>query len=281
MLCERVRDGLERARREGKRLRRPSTAAVHAAEVRALRRRDQSHAEIARQLGIAEMSVRRILARSRRVRKAVRIEGLDRCSVSREAEIPLGPRLIRYGHLTQTVGADPQSPLERVFSPGQGAGPTCSPSSSRPRSLAGTGAALRDSGRTSLAARAARRSPRLQGRRSYLVDGDTERQRCLALWHTPRVGRNVVRVVAAESDRHGSWTSIPTRRPKHPFLRFPARRQARYADCGPTLAHEKLTQLRFVESARQPPLLPARRYRRACRSGHTGRVLQATAVRSD
>lgn len=68
MLRERVRGGLERARREGTRLGRPPTAATHAAEVRALRRRDLSHAEIARRLGIGESSVRRILAE--RVRSA-------------------------------------------------------------------------------------------------------------------------------------------------------------------------------------------------------------------
>jgi DNA invertase Pin-like site-specific DNA recombinase len=58
----RVRAGLERARREGKHLGRPPTAATHATEVRALRRRALSHAEIARRLGIGETSVRRILA---------------------------------------------------------------------------------------------------------------------------------------------------------------------------------------------------------------------------
>jgi putative DNA-invertase from lambdoid prophage Rac len=62
MLRERVRGGLERVRREGKRLGRPPTAARHTAEVRALRRGDLSHAEIARQVGIGESSVRRILA---------------------------------------------------------------------------------------------------------------------------------------------------------------------------------------------------------------------------
>jgi len=78
MLRERVRGGLERARREGKHLGRPPTAAAHAAEVRALRRRPLSHAEIARRLGIGETSVRRILAqspahpRARRVGNVVR-----------------------------------------------------------------------------------------------------------------------------------------------------------------------------------------------------------------
>ena len=62
MLRERVRGGLERARREGKHLGRPPTAASHADEVRALRRREMSHAEIARRLSIGETSVRRILA---------------------------------------------------------------------------------------------------------------------------------------------------------------------------------------------------------------------------
>jgi DNA invertase Pin-like site-specific DNA recombinase len=63
MLCERVRGGLERARREGKHPGRPPTATAHAEEIRALRRRALSHAEIARQLGIGESSVRRTLAR--------------------------------------------------------------------------------------------------------------------------------------------------------------------------------------------------------------------------
>jgi DNA invertase Pin-like site-specific DNA recombinase len=62
LLRERVRGGLERARREGKHLGRPPTAAAHATEVRALRRRALSHAEIAHRLGIGETSVRRILA---------------------------------------------------------------------------------------------------------------------------------------------------------------------------------------------------------------------------
>jgi putative DNA-invertase from lambdoid prophage Rac len=70
MLRERVRGGLERVRREGKRLGRPPTAASHAAEVRALRAQKLTQAEIARRLGIGESSVRRILAakiqRSRR-----------------------------------------------------------------------------------------------------------------------------------------------------------------------------------------------------------------------
>lgn len=61
MLRERVRGGLERARREGTRLGRPPTAASHAGEVLALRRRKLSHAEIAKRVGIGESSVRRIL----------------------------------------------------------------------------------------------------------------------------------------------------------------------------------------------------------------------------
>jgi len=61
LIRERVRGGLDRARREGTRLGRPPTAATHAKEARALRARDLSHAEIARRLGIGESSVRRIL----------------------------------------------------------------------------------------------------------------------------------------------------------------------------------------------------------------------------
>lgn len=63
MLRERVRSGLERVRREGKRLGRPPTAASQATKVKALRSRHLTHAEIARRLKIGESSVRRILAR--------------------------------------------------------------------------------------------------------------------------------------------------------------------------------------------------------------------------
>jgi DNA invertase Pin-like site-specific DNA recombinase len=65
LLRERVRGGLERARRAGKHLGRPPTAAAHATEIHALRRRALSRAEIARRLGIGETSVRRILANKR------------------------------------------------------------------------------------------------------------------------------------------------------------------------------------------------------------------------
>lgn len=63
MLRERVRSGLERVRREGKRLGRPPTAALQAAKVKALRARHLTQAEIARRLKIGESSVRRILAK--------------------------------------------------------------------------------------------------------------------------------------------------------------------------------------------------------------------------
>lgn len=62
MLRERVRGGLDRVRREGKRLGRPPTAASQAAKVKALRARNLTQAEIARRLRIGESSVRRILA---------------------------------------------------------------------------------------------------------------------------------------------------------------------------------------------------------------------------
>lgn len=62
MLRERVRGGLDRARREGTRLGRPRTAALQAAKVRTLRARHLTQAEIARRLKIGESSVRRILA---------------------------------------------------------------------------------------------------------------------------------------------------------------------------------------------------------------------------
>ena len=60
MLRERVRSGLDRVRREGKRLGRPPTAARHAEEIHALAHRF-SQAEIARRLRIGASSVRRIL----------------------------------------------------------------------------------------------------------------------------------------------------------------------------------------------------------------------------
>jgi putative DNA-invertase from lambdoid prophage Rac len=62
ILRERVRAGLAHARRNGKKLGRPITAAAKAGEVRALRRAGISKAEIARRLQIGRTSVRRILA---------------------------------------------------------------------------------------------------------------------------------------------------------------------------------------------------------------------------
>jgi DNA invertase Pin-like site-specific DNA recombinase len=62
ILRERTRAGLAHARAKGKRLGRPATAAVHAAEIRKLHRGDASKSEIARRLHIGRTSVRRILA---------------------------------------------------------------------------------------------------------------------------------------------------------------------------------------------------------------------------
>lgn len=62
VLRERTRAGLEQARQNGKRLGRPETAALHAAEVRKLHRAGLSKSEIARRLQIGRTSVRRILA---------------------------------------------------------------------------------------------------------------------------------------------------------------------------------------------------------------------------
>lgn len=62
MLRERLRSGLERVRREGKRLGRPPTAAAQATKVKALRACQLTHVESARRLKIGESSVRRILA---------------------------------------------------------------------------------------------------------------------------------------------------------------------------------------------------------------------------
>jgi putative DNA-invertase from lambdoid prophage Rac len=62
ILGERTRAGLAQARLNGKRLGRPATAAVHAAEIGKLHRFGISKSEIARRLQIGRTSVRRILA---------------------------------------------------------------------------------------------------------------------------------------------------------------------------------------------------------------------------
>ncbi len=62
ILRERTRAGLAHARENGKRLGRPATAAVHAAEVWKMHRAGSSKSDIARQLEIGRTSVRRILA---------------------------------------------------------------------------------------------------------------------------------------------------------------------------------------------------------------------------
>jgi putative DNA-invertase from lambdoid prophage Rac len=61
ILRERVRAGLAQARQNGKKLGRPQTAALQAAEVRKLRRAGVSKAGIARQSQLGRTSVRRIL----------------------------------------------------------------------------------------------------------------------------------------------------------------------------------------------------------------------------
>jgi DNA invertase Pin-like site-specific DNA recombinase len=61
ILGERVRAGLAHARQNGKQLGRPATAAMHADQVRRLRRSGLSKSEIARRLNIGRTSVRRIL----------------------------------------------------------------------------------------------------------------------------------------------------------------------------------------------------------------------------
>jgi putative DNA-invertase from lambdoid prophage Rac len=65
ILQERTRAGLAHARRNGKTLGRPATAAIHAAEIRKLHRVGISKSEIARRLNIGRTSVRRILAATR------------------------------------------------------------------------------------------------------------------------------------------------------------------------------------------------------------------------
>jgi hypothetical protein len=62
ILRERTRAGLANARQNGKRLGRPMTAGLQAAEIRKLHRAGVAKAEIARRLQIGRTSVRRILA---------------------------------------------------------------------------------------------------------------------------------------------------------------------------------------------------------------------------
>lgn len=62
ILRERVRAGLAHARQNGKRLGRPMTAGLQAADIRKLHRAGVSKSEIARRLRIGRTSVRRILA---------------------------------------------------------------------------------------------------------------------------------------------------------------------------------------------------------------------------
>ena len=61
ILRERTRAGLDQARLNGKRLGRPMTAGLHAAEIRKLHRAGISKSAIARRLGIGRTSVRRLL----------------------------------------------------------------------------------------------------------------------------------------------------------------------------------------------------------------------------
>lgn len=62
ILRERTRAGLAEARQNGKRLGRPMTAGLHAAEIRRLYRAGVAKAEIARRLEIGRTSVRHLLA---------------------------------------------------------------------------------------------------------------------------------------------------------------------------------------------------------------------------
>lgn len=66
IMRERVRAGLEHARRNGQRLGRLRTASIHADQVRKLYLAGISKSEIARRLQIGRTSVRRILAAKRR-----------------------------------------------------------------------------------------------------------------------------------------------------------------------------------------------------------------------
>jgi len=61
ILRERVRAGLAHARQNGQRLGRPTTAGLHANQIRKLHSAGVSKAEIARRLQIGRTSVRRML----------------------------------------------------------------------------------------------------------------------------------------------------------------------------------------------------------------------------
>src|SRR5918995_974016 len=80
ILRERTRAGLAHARQNGKRLGRPATAALHAAEIRKLHRAGISKSEIARRLQIGRTSVRRLLSSSAhgQKRSGVRIMSPER-----------------------------------------------------------------------------------------------------------------------------------------------------------------------------------------------------------
>jgi DNA invertase Pin-like site-specific DNA recombinase len=65
ILQERTKAGLAHARQNGKRLGRPATAAIHAAEIRNLHRAGVSKSEIARKLDIGRTSVRRLLTQKK------------------------------------------------------------------------------------------------------------------------------------------------------------------------------------------------------------------------
>jgi DNA invertase Pin-like site-specific DNA recombinase len=64
ILRARVRAGLDQARREGRQLGRPKSAALKVEEVRELHAQKVSKAEIARRLSIGRTSVRRLLSRT-------------------------------------------------------------------------------------------------------------------------------------------------------------------------------------------------------------------------
>jgi DNA invertase Pin-like site-specific DNA recombinase len=65
ILRERTRSGLAHARQNGKRLGRPMTAGLRAADIRQLHRTGISKSEIARRLQVGRTSVRHILTSKR------------------------------------------------------------------------------------------------------------------------------------------------------------------------------------------------------------------------
>jgi len=95
ILRERTRAGLAHARQNGKRLGRPATAAVHAAEIRKLLRAGISKSEIARRLQIGRTSVRRIIGKKEARTSSSSIEfhkiWIEQCAAAEDIRDHFGP----------------------------------------------------------------------------------------------------------------------------------------------------------------------------------------------